>query len=80
LNTSSSSPRHGKYQCFTEARLNYLRAVGCDHVFADVEEEGARKSSDCSVLKKLRPLCDPSQCQWSIAISTVRKRDSARAR
>ncbi|WOD19892.1 ADP-glyceromanno-heptose 6-epimerase [Paraburkholderia kirstenboschensis] len=27
---------HGKYQCFTEANLSNLRAVGCDHVFADV--------------------------------------------
>ncbi|MBU3652048.1 MAG: ADP-L-glycero-D-mannoheptose-6-epimerase, partial [Limnohabitans sp.] len=26
----------GKYQCFTQADLSALRAVGCDHVFADV--------------------------------------------
>ncbi|MBC7482841.1 MAG: NAD-dependent epimerase/dehydratase family protein, partial [Rhizobacter sp.] len=26
----------GKYQCFTEASLARLRAIGCDHVFADV--------------------------------------------
>ena len=26
----------GKYQCFTQADLGALRAVGCDHVFADV--------------------------------------------
>ena len=26
----------GKYQCFTEADLARLRAVGCDHVFSDV--------------------------------------------
>jgi ADP-L-glycero-D-manno-heptose 6-epimerase len=26
----------GKYQCFTQADLNALRASGCDHVFADV--------------------------------------------
>ncbi len=32
------SALHGKYQCFTEANLHNLRAVGCDHVFADVEK------------------------------------------
>jgi ADP-L-glycero-D-manno-heptose 6-epimerase len=26
----------GKYQCFTEADLTRLRAIGCDHAFADV--------------------------------------------
>ena len=26
----------GKYQCFTEADLTQLRAIGCNHVFADV--------------------------------------------
>ena len=26
----------GKYQCFTEADLGRLRAVGCQHAFADV--------------------------------------------
>lgn len=26
----------GKYQCFTQADLSRLRAVGCDHAFADV--------------------------------------------
>ena len=26
----------GKYQCYTEADLTRLRAIGCDHVFADV--------------------------------------------
>jgi ADP-L-glycero-D-manno-heptose 6-epimerase len=26
----------GRYQCFTEADLSRLRAVGCDHTFADV--------------------------------------------
>ncbi|MHB0921882.1 MAG: ADP-glyceromanno-heptose 6-epimerase, partial [Thiomonas delicata] len=26
----------GKYQCFTEADLQNLRATGCDHAFADV--------------------------------------------
>ena len=26
----------GKYQCFTQADLGTLRAVGCNHVFADV--------------------------------------------
>jgi ADP-L-glycero-D-manno-heptose 6-epimerase len=26
----------GKYQCFTEANLDNLRATGCDHAFADV--------------------------------------------
>ena len=28
----------GKYQCFTEADLTRLRAVGCDHAFTDVAE------------------------------------------
>lgn len=27
----------GKYQCYTQADLNNLRASGCDHVFADVQ-------------------------------------------
>jgi ADP-L-glycero-D-manno-heptose 6-epimerase len=27
---------HGKYQCFTRANLDNLRAAGCDHTFADV--------------------------------------------
>jgi len=27
----------GKYQCYTQADLSTLRAVGCDHVFADVQ-------------------------------------------
>jgi ADP-L-glycero-D-manno-heptose 6-epimerase len=26
----------GKYQCFTQADLSALRAVGCDHAFMDV--------------------------------------------
>ena len=26
----------GKYQCFTQADLSRLRAVGCEHAFADV--------------------------------------------
>ncbi|HEX7437795.1 MAG TPA: ADP-glyceromanno-heptose 6-epimerase [Caldimonas sp.] len=26
----------GRYQCFTEADLSRLRAIGCDHAFADV--------------------------------------------
>ena len=26
----------GKYQCYTQADLTALRAVGCDHAFADV--------------------------------------------
>ena len=28
----------GKYQCHTQADLTTLRAVGCDHVFADVSQ------------------------------------------
>ncbi|HWI83446.1 ADP-glyceromanno-heptose 6-epimerase [Ramlibacter sp.] len=28
----------GKYQCYTEADLTALRATGCDHVFATVEQ------------------------------------------
>ncbi len=32
----------GKYQCFTEADLARLRAVGCDHAFADVASGVAR--------------------------------------
>ena len=28
----------GKYQCYTEADLTRLRAAGCDHVFAPVEQ------------------------------------------
>jgi ADP-L-glycero-D-manno-heptose 6-epimerase len=28
----------GKYQCYTQADLTALRAAGCDHVFADVQE------------------------------------------
>ena len=32
----------GKYQCFTEADLSHLRAVGCEHVFADVSS-GVRR-------------------------------------
>jgi ADP-L-glycero-D-manno-heptose 6-epimerase len=27
----------GKYQCYTQADLEALRATGCDHVFADVQ-------------------------------------------
>ncbi len=27
----------GKYQCYTQADLSSLRAVGCDHAFADVQ-------------------------------------------
>ncbi len=27
----------GRYQCFTQADLSRLRAVGCEHAFADVE-------------------------------------------
>jgi ADP-L-glycero-D-manno-heptose 6-epimerase len=26
----------GKYQCYTQADMTRLRAVGCDHAFADV--------------------------------------------
>ncbi|WP_156955068.1 hypothetical protein [Paraburkholderia caledonica] len=48
MNTSSSRPRHGKYQCFTEARLNDLMPWAAINVFADVEEGQARMSSDCS--------------------------------
>jgi len=33
---------HGKYQCHTEADLSALRAVGCQHAFADVETGVAR--------------------------------------
>jgi len=33
---------HGKYQCHTEADLSDLRAVGCQHAFADVETGVAR--------------------------------------
>ena len=32
----------GKYQCFTEADLGRLRAVGCDHAFVDVAAGVAR--------------------------------------
>jgi len=32
----------GKYQCYTQADLTRLRAIGCDHVFADVAT-GVRK-------------------------------------
>ncbi len=32
----------GKYQCFTEADLGRLRAVGCDHAFVDVATGVAR--------------------------------------
>jgi ADP-L-glycero-D-manno-heptose 6-epimerase len=32
----------GKYQCFTEADLARLRAIGCDHAFADVAGGVAR--------------------------------------
>ena len=32
----------GKYQCFTEADLGRLRAVGCDHAFVDVAGGVAR--------------------------------------
>jgi ADP-L-glycero-D-manno-heptose 6-epimerase len=32
----------GKYQCFTEADLARLRAVGCDHAFTDVASGVAR--------------------------------------
>jgi ADP-L-glycero-D-manno-heptose 6-epimerase len=28
----------GKYQCFTQADLSALRAAGCDHAFADVQQ------------------------------------------
>jgi ADP-L-glycero-D-manno-heptose 6-epimerase len=28
----------GKYQCYTEADLSALRAAGCDHAFADVQQ------------------------------------------
>jgi ADP-L-glycero-D-manno-heptose 6-epimerase len=27
----------GKYQCYTQADLTALRAVGCDHSFMDVK-------------------------------------------
>ena len=32
----------GKYQCFTQADLSRLRAIGCDHTFADVATGVAR--------------------------------------
>ena len=32
----------GKYQCFTEADLTRLRAIGCDHAFVDVDVGVAR--------------------------------------
>jgi ADP-L-glycero-D-manno-heptose 6-epimerase len=32
----------GKYQCYTQADISALRAVGCDHVFSDVQT-GVRK-------------------------------------
>lgn len=32
----------GKYQCFTQADLSALRAVGCNHTFADVQTGVAR--------------------------------------
>ena len=32
----------GKYQCYTQADLGALRAVGCDHAFADVQSGVAR--------------------------------------
>lgn len=32
----------GKYQCYTQADLSALRAVGCDHLFADVQTGVAR--------------------------------------
>jgi ADP-L-glycero-D-manno-heptose 6-epimerase len=33
---------HGKYQCLTQADLHSLRAVGCEHTFADVATGVAR--------------------------------------
>jgi ADP-L-glycero-D-manno-heptose 6-epimerase len=35
----------GKYQCFTQADLTRLRAIGCDHRFADVAD-GVRRYAD----------------------------------
>jgi ADP-L-glycero-D-manno-heptose 6-epimerase len=32
----------GKYQCYTQADLTALRAAGCDHAFADVQEGVSR--------------------------------------
>jgi ADP-L-glycero-D-manno-heptose 6-epimerase len=32
----------GKYQCYTQADLSALRATGCDHAFADVQNGVAR--------------------------------------
>jgi ADP-L-glycero-D-manno-heptose 6-epimerase len=32
----------GKYQCYTQADMTRLRAVGCDHRFADVATGVAR--------------------------------------
>ena len=35
-----SFPEHlkGHYQCFTQANIDKLRGVGCNHVFKDVED------------------------------------------
>jgi ADP-L-glycero-D-manno-heptose 6-epimerase len=38
----------GKYQCYTQADLTRLRAVGCDHVFADVQTGVGRYMGELS--------------------------------
>ncbi len=38
----------GKYQCFTQADLQALRATGCDHLFADVQTGVARYMAELS--------------------------------
>ena len=39
----------GKYQCFTEADLDALRAAGCDHRFANVQSGVASYMATLSI-------------------------------
>jgi ADP-L-glycero-D-manno-heptose 6-epimerase len=51
----------GKYQCFTQADLSRLRAVGCQHAFADVAT-GVRAYIDWlsgATLRRVNALPDP---------------------